>query len=86
MYDGNLLGFGRPAARPDSDGPATEYVVVQRPLDRVLAFIGRSIDDVVNDRLVKNQVVIYYKLDRWVKRESEISEMERAWNPLGMRT
>ena len=86
MYDGNPLGFGPAAALPDSDGPATEYVIVQRPLDRVLAFIGRSIDDVVNDRLVKNQVVIYYKLDRWVKRESEISEMERAWNPLGRRT
>jgi hypothetical protein len=85
MYDGNSLGFGR-ASLPVSDGTATEYVLVQRPLDRVLAFIGRSIDDVVNDRLVKNQVVIYYKLDRWVKRESEISEMERAWNPLGRRT
>jgi hypothetical protein len=85
MYDGNPLGLGRPAAGP-SDETQTEYVVVQRPLDLVLSFIGRSIDDVVNDRLVKNQVVIYYKLHRWVRRESDISEMEHAWNPLGSRT
>jgi hypothetical protein len=85
MSDGTTLGFGRPCL-PGNDGPRTEYVVVQRPLHRVLAFTRRSIDDVVNNPIVKNEIVCYYKLHKWVERESEISEMERAWNPLGRRT
>ena len=55
--------------------------VVQRPLNRVLAFIGRTIDDVVNDPIVKNQVYGYYKLHRQIERTSEIRELERQWNP-----
>jgi hypothetical protein len=54
--------------------------VVQRPLNRVLAFLGRSIDDVVNDPIVKNQVYGYYKLHRRVQRASEVRELERQWN------
>ena len=46
----------------------------------------RSIDDIVNNPIVKNEILGYYKLHLWVARESEISDMERAWNPLGMRT
>ena len=55
--------------------------VVQRPLNRVLAFIGRTIDDVVNDPIVKNQVYGYYKLHRQVERASDIRDLERQWNP-----
>ena len=84
MSSANLFGFGRSGASP-VDGPRTEYVLIQRPLDRILSFMGRSIHDVVNCPMVRNQVVIYYKLHKWVDRESEISEMERAWNPLGRR-
>jgi hypothetical protein len=80
-----LLGFGR-SSLPDSTGPWTEHVIVRRPLQRVLAFTGKSIDDVVNSPIVKNQVLGYYKLHRWVDRECEISDLERAWNPLGHRT
>ena len=65
------------AAGPD---PLVERVV-QRPLNRVLAFLGRTIDDVVNDRIVKNQVFGYYKLQRQVERASEIRDLERQWNP-----
>ena len=85
MSDPNSLGFGR-VGLLHTDGAQTEYVVIQRPLHRVLAFTGRSIDDVVNCPIVKNQVLGYYKLHRWVQRECEISEMEKAWNPLGKRT
>ena len=67
-----------------ADTPITQ-VVVQRPLDRVLAFTRRTIDDVVNNPLVKNEVYGYYKLQRFIERRSEIVEMERAWNPLGLR-
>jgi len=66
-----------PGAAPD---PLVERVV-QRPLNRVLAFIGRTIDDVVNDPIVKNQVYGYYKVHRQVERASEIRELERQWNP-----
>ena len=55
----------------------------QRPLHRILAFTGRSIDDVVNDPIAKNQVRGYYKLFRQVERASEVRELEKQWNPLG---
>ena len=85
MSDLNFLGFGRPRLSGQA-AAATEHVVIRRPLHRVLAFTGRSIDDVVNSPIVKNQVLGYYKLHKWVERESEISDLEKAWNPLGRRT
>ena len=75
------------ALSPDAPGPADAAPdpmverIVQRPLNRVLAFIGRTIDDVVNDPIVKNQVYGYYKLHRQVERASEIRDLERQWNP-----
>ena len=71
----------RPQA-PDDAGP-TPLVerVVQRPLNRVLAFTGRTIDDVVNDPVAKNQVYGYYKLYRQVERAGEVRDLEKQWNP-----
>jgi hypothetical protein len=63
----------------DMPEPLVERVV-RRPLNRVLAFLGRSIDDVVNDPIVKNQVYGYYKLHRRVERAGEVRELERQWN------
>lgn len=60
-------------------GP-TEYIVVQRPLRRVLAFTGRSIDDVVNDPIVKREVLGYYKLHKQIHRAGEVRDLERQWN------
>ena len=85
MKDSNLLGFGR-VNLPRVGEPDIEHVIVQQPLQRVLEFTGHSIDDVVNSPVVKNKVLGYFKLHRWVERESDISDMERAWNPLGLRT
>jgi hypothetical protein len=85
MSDGIGLGSGGPGG-PELERERTEYVVVQRALHRILAFTRRTIDDVVNSPIAKNEVRGYYKLHRWVERESEISEMERAWNPLGRKT
>ena len=79
------LGLSRGFVSADAT-PRIEHVIVQRPLDRILAFTGRSIDDVVNDPLAKRHVFGYYKLHRWMDRKAEIAEMERAWNPLGRRT
>ena len=79
-----LSGLGIPSARrgrPDSD--RTEHVLVQRPLQRVLAFRGRSIDDVVNDPFVKNEIYGYWKVHRQIERQCEVVDLERQWNPQG---
>ena len=57
-----------------------EHVVVQRPLRRVLAFMGRSIDDVVNDPIIKREVLGYYKLHKQIDRGMEVRDLERQWN------
>ena len=77
--DGPIL-FSDLTAADGAPEPMVERVV-QRPLNRVLAFIGRTIDDVVNDPIVKNQVYGYYKLHRQVERAAEIRDLERQWNP-----
>jgi hypothetical protein len=60
----------------------TEYAVVQRPLRRVLAFTGRSIDDVVNCSIVKREVLGYYKLHKQIGRRMEVRDLERQWNAI----
>jgi hypothetical protein len=57
-----------------------EYFLRQSALHRILAFTGRSIDDVVNDPIARNQVWAYYKLSRQIDRAGEITELERQWN------
>ncbi len=77
----SLFSFGKkslPAQAPDP----TEYTVVQRPLRRVLAFTGRTIDDVVNTPIVKREVLGYYKLHKQIHRASEVVDLERQWNDI----
>ena len=83
MSKPNAPGFGFLHALGDSGPPNTEHVLAQRPLQRVLAFRGRSIDDVVNSQIVKNEISGYWKLYRQIQRHSEIVDLERQWNPLG---
>jgi hypothetical protein len=73
---GGLFRKSLPLELPDP----TEYIVVQRPLRRVLAFTGRSIDDVVNDPIVKRQILGYYKLHKEIHRRMEVRDLERQWN------
>ena len=75
-----LFSFRRPALDNAGPDPLVERVV-QRPLNRVLSFTGRTIDDVVNDPMVKNQVYGYYKLYRQIERAAEVRDLERQWNP-----
>ena len=75
-----LFSFRRPPPQDAGPDPVVERVV-QRPLNRVLAFTGRTIDDVVNDPMIKNQVYGYYKLYRQVERAGEVRDLERQWNP-----
>lgn len=78
MADMNFLGLRRP--RPEVEADRVEHIIVQRPLHRVLAFTRRSIDDVVNCPVAKSEVLGYFKLHRWVQRQSEVSELEKQWN------
>ena len=77
-FTGLGLGAGGVPEPVSRDG--TEHIVVQRPLRRVLAAIGRTIDDVVNDPMVKREVLGFYKLHKWVDRQMEVTELERQWN------
>jgi hypothetical protein len=77
-----LFSFLRPAVGEDPGPDPIVERVVQRPLDRVLAFTRRTIDDVVNDAMVKNQVYGYYKLYRQIERSAEVRDLERQWNPV----
>ena len=79
--ESNFLGLGSGAPRVrrwNRDG--VEFVMRQRPLQRVLAFTGRSIDELVNSAVVKNEVRGYFKLHKSIQRGDEIVELERQWN------
>jgi len=79
MSSFHTLGI-RSAGFSRRNGPTQQYVMTQRPLQRVLAFRGRSIDDVVNNWFVKNEILGYWKLHKQIGRTSEIVELERQWN------
>ncbi|HET6252378.1 MAG TPA: hypothetical protein VFE47_32120 [Tepidisphaeraceae bacterium] len=80
----NALGLvsRRRSLQPNS---GVEYVMIQRPLHRLLAFRGRSIHDVVNSPIVKNEMLGYWKVYRQIERRTEMLELERQWNSLGQR-
>lgn len=63
--------------------PKVSQVMRERALRRVLNFTGRTIDDVVNNPIVKNEVLGYYKLHRFIIRRAEIHDLERQWNTVG---
>ena len=73
-----IVPFAKRASQQDS-----RLVVTQHPLRRVLAFTRRTIDDVVNSPIAKNEVLGYYKLHKWIGRGIEIRDLENQWNPVG---
>ena len=81
----NPLGFGSPSRRLHRSADQTEYILFQKALRRILAFTGRSIDDVVNSPVVKNEIYGYYKLSKQIDRAGEIRELERQWNSVRAR-
>ena len=79
-----LRGWGIAFAQPSrGQQPDVSNVMIKHPLRRVLCFTGHTIDDVVNDPIVKNKVRGYFKLHKLVERRCEIVDLERQWNPLG---
>jgi len=79
MSSTDPLGIRNVRVRPP-EGARVERVITHRPLHRVLAFTRRTIDDVINDPIARNQVRAYFKLHKWIQRETEISDLERQWN------
>ena len=75
------LGLSRINLQKDAD-TGIELVLVHRPLDRILAYVGYTIDDVVDNPIAKNAVLGYYKLHRQIERGCEIVDLERQWNPI----
>jgi hypothetical protein len=77
----NIGGIGLSFPRGRRRGAhGVEYIATQSPLRRVLAFRGRSIDDVVNNAIVKSEIFGYFKLQKQIERISESVELERQWN------
>lgn len=64
---------------PVDEAAALERRVIQKRLNRVLAFTGLTIDDVVNNPIAKNQVLGYFKLSKEIDRRGEIVELEKQW-------
>ena len=79
-----LRGFGIPFAKVfHGNDPEVSHVLNERALHRVLRFTGHSIDEVVNNPVVKNKVLGFYKLHKFVQRRCEIADLERQWNSIG---
>lgn len=76
---GSLRGFERPS------GSSLEYVQRADQMRRLLAFAGRSIDEVVNCPVARREVISYFRVGRQMTRLAEIDALERQWNPLRMR-
>ena len=74
-----MLGFGAPRLYIRG-GNEIERIVYQQPLRRVMDFLGCSIDDVINDPIVRAQVFGFYKLQKDVDRTCEVVNLERWWN------
>lgn len=74
-----FLGYHRHAFDPSSS-QRIEHVIVQRPLDRILSFCGKTIHDVINDPIARREVRGWFKTYKWTQRAMEISDLERQWN------
>lgn len=74
----DCLGFNIPRLGRQ-EGEAIEQVVAQRPLQKVLRFLGCSIHDVCNDPITRDKVRAFYKLHHRVQRSMEVTELERWW-------
>ena len=79
----NALGFKFAGGSLSHPEQRVSYVVPQHALRRILNFTGHSIDDVVNSRVAHRTVLVYYRMHKLINRQSEISDLERQWNPLG---
>ena len=85
MSDLSIFGLGGPGGLRQDRGK-TEHLMIRRPLERVLAFRRRTLDDVVNAPFVQHEIFGYWKLHQQLLRTNEIVDLERQWNPTQRRT
>jgi hypothetical protein len=65
--------------------PAVEHVQRADQMRRLLAFAGRSIDDVVNCPVARREVISFFRIGRQMTRLAEVDALELQWNPLRTR-
>ena len=83
---GNLDALGLGLSRPGrGDQRRVQHVLLLNSLRRIMAFRHRSIDDIVNSPIAKNEMYAYWKLQHQIDRHGELIELEKQWNPLGQR-
>jgi hypothetical protein len=82
MSEFGFLGGGAGQV-PGTEHLRHEQQVARLALHRVLEFLGFSIDDVLNDAIVRNQVLGYYRLCRFVERRCDEIEHERRGQSVG---
>ena len=65
--------------------PAIEHVQRADEMRRLLAFAGRSIDDVVNCPVARREVISYFRIGHQMRRIAEVDALEQQWNALRRR-
>ncbi len=61
-------------------GARVSHVIHQHPLQRILAFTGRSIHDVIDSAIARREVAAYFKVHKLIARRAEILDLEQQWN------
>lgn len=59
-----------------------ERIVRRDVLQRVLEFLGRSMDDLDRSSIARAQVMGFVNLHYWVEQQVEIHDLERQWNSI----
>jgi hypothetical protein len=83
-YDASMIeaitgGSSRPSLDPGTPGIA--HIQRADTMRRLLAFAGRSIDDVVNCPVARRDVISYYRIGHQMRRIAEVDALEHQWNP-----
>ena len=63
-------------------GTPVEYLQRADEMRRLLAFAGRTIDEVVNCPVARREVISYFRIGHQMRRIAEVDALERQWNPL----
>jgi len=74
------LSFRRPIGFEQQEDNALVHVQPQRQFRRLLAFAGRTIDDIVNSPLDKRDIFNWYRMSLKMERRLEVLELEQQWN------
>ncbi len=82
----SLQSLGIYGSRRAAHEPAPQHLLVlERPLQKLLEFTHRSIDDVVNCPLAKREVLGYYKLQQQIRRNDEAYQLDKWWGGVSTR-